>query len=59
MWQVIGGGLAANRTSAYDANFSKPADLFVDGVNVIPEPAGLGAVIGAIAVLAGRRRRRA
>ena len=58
-WQVIGGGLEDSRVSSYDPTFSKPADLFVDGVNVIPEPATLGVVVAAVVILAsgGRRRR--
>ncbi len=45
------------RMSAYPpGTFVKPADLFVDGVNVVPEPAGLAA--GVVCLLAlGRRRR--
>jgi hypothetical protein len=57
-WQVIGGGLADSRVSAYDAQFSKPADLFVDGVNVVPEPATLGVIVTALVAASGRRRGR-
>jgi MYXO-CTERM domain-containing protein len=65
MWQAIGSGaLEATRTSAFDPDgptgpqqpFVKPADLFVDGVNVVPEPTGI-AVLAVLGTLAGRRRR--
>ena len=69
-WQVIdGGALADTRTSAFDPDgagpqqpFVKPADLFVDGVNVVPEPATLGFLATGVVILAssgGRRGRRA
>jgi hypothetical protein len=65
-WQVIdGGALADTRTSAFDPDgagpeqpFVKPADIFVDGVNVVPEPSALGVVVTGMALFASRGRRR-
>jgi len=66
LWQVIGtGALETTRRSVFNPNgpdnpFDKPADLFIDGVNVVPEPASLGVLAaGALALACGRRRRRA
>ena len=64
LWEVIGtGALETMRTSAFDPDgpggpqqpFVKPADIFVDGVNVVPEPAGL-AVLALASAFVGRRR---
>lgn len=64
LWQVIGGGLETERTSIFATDPdgpgpllppSKPADIYIDGVNVIPEPTGL-AMIMLTGVLARRRR---
>ena len=63
-WQVIGGGLADERASIYDPDGDgplepavKPADLYVDAINVVPEPASLG-VIAALCLALHRRHRR-
>lgn len=64
MWQVHGSGaLEPMRTSAFDPDgggpqqpFVKPADLFVDAISVVPEPAGL-AVVALVAMCATCRRR--
>lgn len=67
MWQVIGSGaLETSRASNFDPDgpqgplqpFIKPADVFVDGVNVVPEPAGI-ALLALMGALCARRSRSA
>ena len=63
-WEVISTGeLEATRTSNFDPDgpggpqhpFVKPADVLVDGINVVPEPATLG-VLSLGVMLVTRRR---
>jgi hypothetical protein len=67
MWQVVGtGALETSRTSNFDPDgpagpqqpFTKPADVFVDGINVVPEPGGI-ALIALMGALCSRRSRQA
>ena len=56
LWLLPDGTTVETRTSIYDANFVKPADLFIDAVSGVPEPAGLTLVVlGGVMI---RRRRR-
>jgi hypothetical protein len=66
-WQVIGtGALETQRTSNFDPDgpggpqlpFTKPADVLIDGINVVPEPMTLSIpALGALSLM--RRLRRA
>jgi hypothetical protein len=58
LWRLPDGTLAETRTSGFDPSFVKPADLFVDAVSGVPEPARGVVVALAGAGLLGRRRRR-
>lgn len=56
LWSVLDSGeLQTHRTSAYNSSYSKPADLFIDAVNVVPEPAMLSSVVLGLALLHRRR----
>src|SRR3712207_7869502 len=41
LWLLPDGTFAETRTSVYDSSYVKPADLFIDAVSGVPEPAGL------------------
>jgi hypothetical protein len=56
LWQTPDGTTFEQRTSGYNPAYVKPADLFIDAVAAVPEPAG--AAVVAVAALAGLCRRR-
>ncbi len=55
LWKLPDGTTAETRTSIYDSTYIKPADLYIDAVTAIPEPASLGVLCG-IALFFHRRR---
>lgn len=55
-WRLDDGTLVDERTSIYDDEYTKPADLFIDAAVAVPEPATL-ALMGSAGLMVLRRRR--
>ncbi|MBC8108040.1 MAG: hypothetical protein H7Z14_15740 [Anaerolineae bacterium] len=55
-WKMPTGLLVDTRPSLYFPNFNKPADLFIDGAVLIPEPGGIALIVLTIPLLRRRSR---